>query len=600
MLKKKWNVLCWGVKLALQIDQRKLTCWLAFSVLLSVLPAIALGYNRAILAALSNFLATGVNTYAAVQSNILFYGAILTLIALSARFNDDMLYVLMYDSYYLGLEDVMMTAAQKIPLSKLMEKKTNDDYFAAISRCGALTDLTSSGCMLLSRLISILSLLAVAVTVSPLTAGFAAVYLVFALWLNFHYSKSAQVVWAQLRQDMRRSDYLEKLVRESDPAKETRLYDSLAMIDREWSRAYQKVEDTEMRSVKAKSKIQLLLRCGFYLFLLFVMLWAIVRVSLGEMTPDLALMLFTMCVSFADVVGAIPQSYQRLSYGLYGLDIQKTFFDYALQQESAEEKAQHISEDTVFEAKDVSFAYGNGRPVLNHLNFKIRKGESIALVGTNGAGKSTLIKLLLGLYSPTEGSLICEGQPYMQGLQEQLAQKIGSFFQDYYLFHLTVGENVGAGDVKNIDDRTKIEQAIQEGGAERIVAQLPKKMDNLLGVQVYKEGAVLSGGEQQRIAVSRAFMSDKEILVFDEPASMLDPVAELKQFENIQKKVHFHTSILVSHRVGFARLADRIFVLDGGTLAEVGTHEELLKKGGIYAKLFHEQAQWYQQGKEEI
>lgn len=594
------RTLIWGIRLALQIDRRTLFMWLLISAAISVLPAVALQYNQAILDGLSRFLLTGVDTHAYVIANIIYYVLLLTIIGLTTRYNDDMLYMVMFDSYYLGLEEVMMDSAQKIPLSVLMHKQVGSDYFAAISRCGALTDLTSSGCMLISKLVSIVSLLIVAIAVSPTIALFAFVYIVLAFVLNGMFASKIQVVWSQMRDDMRRADYLEKLVREPDPAKEIRLYGSLSKTIAEWKEAYQKVEDTVVRQASGIAQLTFYLRVGFLLFLLCVMVNAIGGVSAGTIMPAQALMLFALCLNLSDTISALPKSYQRVSYGLYGLSIQRTFFETAAQMDPSSQEDETIecpdeNIETIFEAKDLTFAYQDGKNVLDGISFRIQSGKSIALVGANGSGKTTLIKLLLGLYAPTGGELLYNGKPYTKATTTALSENVGAFFQDYYLFHLTVAENVGSGDVKNIDNRELVKKAIEEGGAAHIVSRLPQNMDNLLGVHVYKTGAVLSGGESQRIAVSRAFMSRKELLVFDEPASMLDPIAELNQFESIQEKVREHTSILVSHRIGFARLADSIFVLDGGRLVEMGSHDELLEKQGVYAKLFAEQAQWYTQ-----
>ena len=175
-----------------------------------------------------------------------------------------------------------------------------------------------------------------------------------------------------------------------------------------------------------------------------------------------------------------------------------------------------------------------------------------------------------------------------------LKNRIGAFFQDYYLFHMPVGENIGFGDIENVDNREKINRALEKGGAAAFVACLPKGSDTFIYKWVEESGADFSGGERQKLAVSRAHMNDKDILVFDEPASMLDPISELEQFMNIKEKLDGRTAILISHRVGFARLADKIILLSEGKVAEVGTHDELMKKNGLYANFFNEQAQWYQ------
>jgi ATP-binding cassette subfamily B protein len=167
------------------------------------------------------------------------------------------------------------------------------------------------------------------------------------------------------------------------------------------------------------------------------------------------------------------------------------------------------------------------------------------------------------------------------------------FFQNFYIFHATLRENVGFGDFKNLGNEERRLLAMEKGGADKLPGKFANGLDHWLNRNVKKDGAMLSGGEKQRVAVSRAHMSDKDILIFDEPAAALDPIAEMTQFKAIQEKIEGRTAILISHRVGFARLADRIIVLDKGRIAESGTHDELISLDGIYAGFFREQAQWY-------
>lgn len=155
-------------------------------------------------------------------------------------------------------------------------------------------------------------------------------------------------------------------------------------------------------------------------------------------------------------------------------------------------------------------------------------------------------------------------------------------------------KNVGFGDMKNIQNEEAVLEAMKKGGALKLLDKMPDGLKTWLIRKVKKDGVNLSGGEQQRVAVSRAHMSDKDVMIFDEPASALDPIAEMEQFAAIKEKIQGRTAILISHRVGFARLADRILVLDNGRLAENGRHEELMEKNGIYAEFFRTQAKWYE------
>jgi ATP-binding cassette subfamily B protein len=205
-----------------------------------------------------------------------------------------------------------------------------------------------------------------------------------------------------------------------------------------------------------------------------------------------------------------------------------------------------------------------------------------------------LVKLLVGLFAPTGGNLYFHGQSYGGRTRGALIRRVGMFFQDFQIFHAPLRENVGFGDLKHLADDERIHQAMRKGGTEKLSSRFPKGLEQWLLRDVKKDGVLLSGGEKQRIAVSRAHMSDKDVLIFDEPAAALDPIAEMKQFHAIREKIEGRTAILISHRVGFARLADRILVLDGGHLVESGTHEDLMARGGIYADFFHEQAQWYE------
>jgi ATP-binding cassette, subfamily B, bacterial len=602
-IKNKLLAAQWGCKLAWRIDKKMFLFWTILNVGIAVLPAVALFYNRNIIANLSAFLSTGTGDFSTVTTDIVLLGIILTVSGLSARMNDGFLYMVMYDSYYLGLEEYMMDSAQRIGLSEMMKKKVKDEYFAAITRCGSLTDLMSSGCALLARLASIVSLLAVAFVVSQFIFFVTCLFIVVVIYLNSALSGKSRVAWKEMREMLRKADYFEKLVQHGDTSKETRIFNSAEQIKREWANAYQGIEVSGKRRAYDIAQLTFFSKAGFYLFMVLMLVYSLYQVADGKMGPDVLLMIFTLCINIADSVSTISKSYQQLDYGLYGLDIQRRFFVSNVKNDVEEDQSKAgtaLDPHVCFEVKDMSFAYTEDKPVLQNITFQIRQGETVALVGGNGSGKTTLIKVLLGLYRPSAGEVKFMGRSHSDYRKDFVTEKTGVFFQDFYLFHLTLGENVGIGNVKDIANDNKIKIAMEKGGAAGLILKLRKGLNHLLGKQVDKEGAVLSGGEGQRVAVARTHMSDKEVMIFDEPASMLDPIAEMEQFYYIKEKLKARTSILVSHRIGFARLADRILVMDNGSIVEDGTHEELMRKNSLYAHLFREQAQWYDQENSEI
>ncbi len=247
------------------------------------------------------------------------------------------------------------------------------------------------------------------------------------------------------------------------------------------------------------------------------------------------------------------------------------------------------------EFENVSFHYpaSNGK-ALNNISLKIRPGESLALVGENGSGKTTLIKLLTRLYDPTEGRIMLDGLDLQKWDVEALRQRIGVIFQDFGRYQFSVGENIGAGDVRYIDDAERWATAAETGMAAPFIEEMPDGYETQLG-RWFKGGRELSGGQWQKIALSRAFMrSDADILVLDEPTAAMDSASEAAIFDHFRSESQNKMTILISHRFSTVRVADQIIVIHKGEILEQGNHESLLKMNGQYAHLFKLQAKGYQ------
>ena len=270
------------------------------------------------------------------------------------------------------------------------------------------------------------------------------------------------------------------------------------------------------------------------------------------------------------------------------------------------------SGDIVLEG--VGFTYpGKATPALQGVSCVLRSGERVALVGENGSGKTTLVKLLCGLYRPTEGRVLYGGRDMAELHPQALRDLQAAVFQDHVRYAFTLGENIGLGRAEQVADRETVRRAAELGGADAVAASLPQGYATPL-TREFEGGTDLSGGQWQRIAVSRGFMRQAPLVVLDEPTASLDPRAEAEVFRSFAQLAGGGgqaagpnrdataggdagsgpvTAVLVSHRLGSARLCDRVLVLEGGRLVEQGRHDELVAAGGPYARLWAVQSQWY-------
>jgi ATP-binding cassette, subfamily B, bacterial len=215
------------------------------------------------------------------------------------------------------------------------------------------------------------------------------------------------------------------------------------------------------------------------------------------------------------------------------------------------------------------------------------------LVGHNGAGKSTFIKLLAGLYEPSEGRILLDGHDLRSYPRDQLRRRLSVVFQDFNQYQLEARENVGFGSPAHVDDEARVAAAIDEGGARELIDQLPQGLRTPLG-RWFQGGADLSGGQWQRVALARAFMRrEADVLVLDEPTAALDIDGEAEVFERVRALADGRTLILISHRFANVRLADRVIVLEASGVIEDGTHEQLIRREGVYAAMFRKQARGY-------
>jgi ATP-binding cassette subfamily B protein len=310
--------------------------------------------------------------------------------------------------------------------------------------------------------------------------------------------------------------------------------------------------------------------------------------TLAQLSVITSMMVSTtwILIGFTDSITALFKN------GLF-IEYLRTFLEY---EEKIPEDSKGIDpgkEIKSIEFRDVSFSYKD-KEVLSHLNMEFRGGKTYALVGHNGAGKTTLIKLLLRFYDPTDGMILLNGRNIKDFDLQKYRALFATAFQDHRMFSMSVLDNVVMGE--NIPDdikERKVVEALMLSGAYDKVMSLPKGIYTTLTHEFDDEGAVLSGGEFQKIVVARAFVKDCPFKIFDEPSSALDPIAENKLFDNIYDSCRDNTLVFISHRLSSVQNADYVYLLSDGCVKEQGNHTSLMAQNGIYADMYTKQAKNY-------
>jgi ATP-binding cassette subfamily B protein len=393
--------------------------------------------------------------------------------------------------------------------------------------------------------------------------------------------------------DRRMLAYLEIVLAREDHVKEVKLFELGSRLLTRFREIFRRIYAEEKRLTIRRDGwgfvLGLVSSGAFYGAYAWIALATIDgAISLGEMT--MYLLLFKQGQSaVAAMLGAIGGMYEDNLY-------LSNLYDFLEQPAGGVHGTATSGPDpnAGIEFEGVAFTYpGATRPALRDVTLRVRPGQSVALVGSNGSGKTTLVKLLAGLYTPTAGIVRYQGRDLREWDPVVLRQRVGVIFQDFNRYQLTVGENIGAGDVGAFEDRGRWSEAASKGQAAEFIGQLPSAYDTQLG-RWFNNGQELSGGQWQRIALARAFMrTGAEILVLDEPTAAMDAEVEADVFEHFRALTAGRIAVLISHRFSTVRYADQIVVLDEGRVVEQGSHEELMALAGRYAHLFNLQARAY-------
>lgn len=387
--------------------------------------------------------------------------------------------------------------------------------------------------------------------------------------------------------------YLEAVLTGEQTVKEVKLFSLARWLGGLYRQIHEAFHLEEVTLARRQARwgflVGLLATLARYAMYAQIVLWTIAgRLTLGSMT--LYLLVFQQGqTTLQAALSAVARVYEDNLF-------MTNLFEYlAVPGDEPEEdfpKEETASGAPTVTFKNVTFRYpGAQRDALTEINLTLAPGETVALVGKNGAGKTTLVKLLTGLYRPQSGQVLIDGVDVASLSAAALRRRVGVIFQDFARFSLSAADNVGVGWLPAREDRTAIDRAVHDAGAEDVMKRLPQGLDTALGRAF--GGDDLSVGQWQRVALARAFMRRSQILILDEPTAAMDAEAEHEIFQRFRDLKRGRTALLITHRFATVRMADRIVVFEGGRIVEEGSHQELMAAGGRYATLFRLQAEGY-------
>lgn len=427
---------------------------------------------------------------------------------------------------------------------------------------------------------------------------FSVLFLLFPIIGNFVFGKLMNTIWTGRYVDNvkhnRKSEYVNRVMYLAEFAKEIRYSNIYALMMKRYNEA---IEGNVQTAKKwSKRAIVLTLFQNVFTFTMCfegIMLYAVYRTIISQTMSlaELAIMFTAMSTSSWIFIGVFGSINDALKNGEF-LEYFRTFMEY--KEKIPENQDGILPEEEIrsIEFKNVSFAYQENEPVIRNLSFQIVGNKVCALVGHNGAGKTTIIKLLFRLYDPIEGEILVNGINIKEYNLKAYRKLFSAAFQDYKIMAMTVKENVLMGEkAENADEI--VERALRCAGVWEKVASFPNGMNTVLTKEFDSDGVVLSGGEQQKIVVARAFAQKAAVKIFDEPSSALDPIAEHELYKGIMSESKGHITLFVSHRLSSVKDADIVFMLENGCIIEQGSHRTLMSQNGQYCEMFTKQAQNY-------
>ncbi len=472
----------------------------------------------------------------------------------------------------------------------------NEQFYDTLNRihenpADKISGIFHSFITVVSYVVELLCVAGLLMSISPAFGILYAGILIYVVAMNFLSMHKMNNMFYEMSPSERRLNYLENVVTDKSSLYEIKVYGAKEMIMSKIRAENRRVFSQRLKTTISAQKYCFLSSIGTTLWIVSLFAFLMMKISSGAASASLM-------VALLSVVGRVLSSTDSVSFEISNLaqnslvsKCLREFFD--LEDEpsiSGSRLEQDIVHTIAFD--NVSFRYSEKSDfVLENISFTMRSDENVAIVGYNGAGKTTLILLLCGLLEPTEGKILIDGVSLEEIPRDELSRLFAVVFQDYGRYQLSVRENVALGFIIELENDIEIRKSLKMADAE---ADFPV-LDQMIG-RLYENGTGLSGGQWQKLAIARPFFSDRDFFIFDEPTASLDAEAENILYQNLKSRLSHKGCIFISHRLPGAIMSDRILVIDNHHLAESGTHEELLLKNGIYAEMYHAQADSYLEG----
>lgn len=498
------------------------------------------------------------------------------------------------DQYNIRTSVQIIEKTNEIDISLLENSEFYDKLDRARTQTMGRVDLMSNVLGQAQSIISIATLIAGLIYFEPLLILLLLVSIIPSFINEVRFSQQQYSLARSWTSERRELDYLRFIGANDKTAKEIKLFGLTNFVVERFETLATKYFNLNKKLVIKRSSFGFLFNVlgsisyyAAYVFIIYRVLSGVI--TIGELT--------FLSGSFNRLMKSLQDFFSRFTRISESALYLKDYFDFIDIKSQFKTKEDLPLPKTIqkgFEFKSVCFSYPeSNHQILKDINFIIKAGEKIAFVGQNGAGKTTLTKLLLRFYEPTSGEILLDGVNINRYNKAAYQAYFGVLFQDFFRYEFSVKENIAIGKIDEIENQERIERAAELSLADEVVSELELGYNQQLGKRFVK-GAELSGGQWQKIALARAYMKNAEVIILDEPTSALDAKAESEVFDRLIHLIKNKTSVIISHRFSTVRQADRILVLENGTILESGTHEELMINNKLYAELFTLQAEGYQ------